>query len=411
MTTVDKQGASAEHGLRYVSILDFLVVLAKHKKFLVRFVLGAVLVAVVVLFLVLPRWYKSTAVVMPPKQQSALGLLSSLKSATAPLRSLGIGASNDQLSQFQTIVRSRRCYEDVITHFDLQRVYASDNMEEAVKELDGNLNVSLGKEDASLEIAVFDTDPSRAAAMANYFVEVLNKIYVEMSISEARGNREFLEIRYRKNLSDLKAAEESLKTFQQKYGVYSIPEQMKAAVEAAATLQSQVFLKEVQLGILDKTTSPENFVRQQTELELNELRRQLGQLKTGSLASGKEFKLFSSFDQAPQIGLLYFRYYREVEIQGKLLELLLPLFEQAKIEEQRNTPSLLVLDTAVPAVKASKPKRLLITALVGVGSVIVGILVAAILEFLSLSSSAMGAADHEKLKLIREELHFRRLFK
>ncbi len=44
----------------------------------------------------------------------------------------------------------------------------------------------------------------------------------------------------------------------------------------------------------------------------------------------------------------YFRIYREVEIQSKIMEVTLPLFEQAKMEEHKSIPTILVIDEAVP---------------------------------------------------------------
>ena len=51
---------------------------------------------------------------------------------------------------------------------------------------------------------------------------------------------------------------------------------------------------------------------------------------------------------------------RDFEIQNKVLEFLYPLYEQAKIEEQKNIPAVLVLDPAVPPEKKSSPKRTII---------------------------------------------------
>jgi len=66
-----------------------------------------------------------------------------------------------------------------------------------------------------------------------------------------------------------------------------------------------------------------------------------------------------------ELGVGYLRLYREVEIQSKLLELMLPVYEQAKFEEKKEKPSVLVLDIAVPAERKSWPKRLLIVFLSG----------------------------------------------
>src|SRR5579872_5146994 len=55
-----------------VSALDVLVLLVGHKRFLVRFVLGAMLLATVVSFL-LPVRYEARIVLLPPTQNSSIG--------------------------------------------------------------------------------------------------------------------------------------------------------------------------------------------------------------------------------------------------------------------------------------------------------------------------------------------------
>jgi uncharacterized protein involved in exopolysaccharide biosynthesis len=63
-----------------------------------------------------------------------------------------------------------------------------------------------------------------------------------------------------------------------------------------------------------------------------------------------------------------------VEIQYKILQFIAPLYEQAKVEENRSTPSVVVLDHAsVPELKA-KPKILLYGLLAFVTSSLLGLL-------------------------------------
>jgi len=349
----DIQEQATNGQMRYVNVLDYLVVLAKHKKFIAGFVFVSVVVAVVLLYLVLPRWYKSTSSVMPPKQKNLVSALSAVARATTSLRSLGLGGASDDLSQFQTILRSRRCMESVVQKFDLVKVYKTKNVLEALKELDGNVDISLGKEDVSLEISVYDTDPQRAADMANYLVEMLNAIYTELSYTEAKSNREFLEQRYQQNLRDMKTAEDSLKVFQQKYGIYSLPEAM----------------------------------------------------------SGKLLSSFLPFKQVPEVTMRYFELYRDLEIQNKILEFVLPFYEQVRLEEQRDTPSVIVLDTAIPADKPSKPRRLTIGAIVVVGSFLLGYLFAFFLESLERAKRPRNKEDEEKIALIQEKLSLRGLLR
>ncbi len=396
---------------RKINMLNGVVIIARHKKMILRVVLSVFILSIISFWLLIPRWYKSTAVIMPPKQKNALGLMSTLSRATSSLRSLGLGSPSDDLAQFLTILGSRRVLEEVINRFDLQKVYDLETMEKTVKELGSNVQISTGKEEVSVEIVTFDTDPQRSADMANYFVEVLNKVYLEMSVAEAKSNREFLEKRYLQNLSDLRKAEEEFKAFQEKYSAYSVPEQLKAAVGVAATLQSQVALKEVELGIISRSTAPDNPSRQSIELELQELRKQLGTMKTGSSGRDANIRIFPPFDRAPEIGMEYFRRYRELEIQGKILELLMPLYEQSKIEEQRDTPSVIVLDSAVPAVKADKPKRAILTVLITMASFIMTFFIALLLDRSAQARDNRSKQENEKIAMIRHELHWRNLFR
>ena len=54
------------------------------------------------------------------------------------------------------------------------------------------------------------------------------------------------------------------------------------------------------------------------------------------------------------------RYFREVELQGKIMEFILPMYEQSKIEEQKSIPTVVVIDPAVPAQLKDSPKRMFI---------------------------------------------------
>jgi tyrosine-protein kinase Etk/Wzc len=300
--------------------------------------------------------------------------------------------------------------DSLILRFDLQSVYSTPDQEKTRKELEGNIVVEMGKEDASLEVSVFDTDPRRAADMANYLVTKLNDIYLDLSVTEAKANREFLERRYHQNLDDLKAAEDSMRAFQSKYGAYSVSDQVKAAVEAAAMLEAKIASKEIELSLLGKTGGVDNPQRHIVELEIAGLRRQQSIMRNGSPTKEERSLIFIPFHNAPEVGIEYFRRYREVELQGKLLELIVPLYEQARIEEQRNTPSVLLLDNAVPAIRASKPKRMILMIVVALGSLLGGLGLVILREGIA-RARRIDADGGERFDFIKRELHWRNLLK
>ena len=62
----------------------------------------------------------------------------------------------------------------------------------------------------------------------------------------------------------------------------------------------------------------------------------------------------------PDLAMRSARLMREVEVQGKLLEILVPQYEQARMEESKNIPTLQVIDEPKVPLNKAKPKRMLI---------------------------------------------------
>lgn len=346
------------------SFWQFLYVLMKWKWFLLAWFAGIMVVVTIMVFLI-PRWYKVQASVLPPRNSNILSGLSSLSSmmqSVSPLLSrTGLGGPSPTFT-YLAILNSRSVMDSVINKFDLVKVYhiTSYPMEMAEKELRGNTVFDIDENDA-LTITVMDRDGKRAADMANYFVVLLNEIFTKVSVEEAHSNRLFIQQRYEKNLADLRNAEDTLTEFQQHYKVYDMPQQAKAAITAGADLEAQRIGAEVELGIMRQQYGEDAPQVKLKALQIQELSKGLNDLQNGS---GSDFDKGSSilpaFKNVPELGMAYLRLYRDYEIQTKLLEFILPLYEQAKIEEQKDTPATIVLDEAIPPERPTVPKRLFI---------------------------------------------------
>jgi tyrosine-protein kinase Etk/Wzc len=364
-------------------LLDFLAVVTKYRRIVTPFVVLATVVATVITLLV-PKWYKATASVFPAEKADLFGALdgvSSLVKSLSPSRALSSLTGNTETDKYTAILKSRTVLDSVIQKFDLVHVYdiTSYPIEKTTKELLSNVEF-VAEPEGNLTITVFDTDPQRAADMANYFVDMLNKTNVELQVQNARGNKLFIEQRYQKNLLDLSVAEDSMKVFQQRYGVIAMPQQTEASIKAGAELTAQLALREVQQGVLRQTQAADHPAVVAARIEIQELRRKLEQMNSGSLNGPGEMNVFVPFRKVPQMGMEYLRRYREVEIQYKILQFITPLYEQAKVEEKRQTPSVVVLDRAVPAERKAKPKVILWGLIALVGSVLISIFVVFFLE-------------------------------
>jgi capsule polysaccharide export protein KpsE/RkpR len=321
----------------------------------------------IILAFVLPKEYEGKATVLPSANSSGLlGMLgmgsavSSVAKQFTPL--LGGAAQIGNGFNYLAILNSRDAMERVVRKFDLVKVYSisDSSMEKTIKELRSNTNFEIGEYEQVI-VKVLDKDPLRAAAMANYYVDILNEINGSLSSEDARNLRMVIENRYLKNVSDLENAEDSLRFFQQKYGAFSLPEQAKASVTAGAELESQLILSQVKLSALEEqmsTTSPEV---QMLNDQIQALKQKMKDLNTGGgLKSSGDFSVFVPFKDVPGKTMQYLDLYRDVEIQTKLMETIYPMYEQARLEEAKETPTVLVLDRAVPPEKKARPMRLLI---------------------------------------------------
>jgi len=365
------------------TLVEFLQIVTRHRKFISRFVLLSTLGAIL-LALLLPKWYKSTASVFPAEKADLLGGLDGIASvakAFSPSRALSALGTNSETDRYMAILKSGSVLVAVIQKFDLVNVYGITSYpgERTAKELMSNVEFTVESE-GNLTVTVYDRDPQRAADMANFFVEMLNKTNTELMVQNARGNRSFIENRYRKNLEDLRAAEDSLKSFQKKFGVIALPEQTEASIKGAAEIVGQLALKDVQLGVLRRSLSADNASVQGVQIEIDELRKKLGELNTGTGVGANDPRVFVPFKMIPDLGAEYVRRLRNVEIQYKILQFITPLYEQAKVEENRQTPSVLILDKAAPAERKTKPKVSLYALLALVISLVLSFFVVFFLE-------------------------------
>ncbi len=328
------------------NMLEYLSILLRWRKFIVINFFAVALLTVGITLL-LPNWYKSTTTLLPPKQPDIFGNLGGASSLLKGLGSLGklggIGQKTGSYNYF-AILRSRSTMERVVKRFDLTTVYDTKNksVELAVKELFDNVSFEEESDD-NISIQVYDKDPVRASEMANYFVEVLNEVNTKLGTLEAKTNREFIEHRLDKCRSELKIAEDALRAYQEKTGVMISTDEKNSGVAAYAELYAMKVKKDIEVAVLQKTVSAEDSYMRQLKFEISELNKRL--------------------EAFPSAGLESFRLYREVVTQQRILEFVLPIYEQAKIDEQKDIPVLLVLDKAVPPEKKTKPQRSLIVLL------------------------------------------------
>src|ERR1043166_1478221 len=361
------------------SVLDFFTVLVRCRRFIVWVVLGSTIIATTVALLI-PKWYKATASVFPAEQTdlfSGLEGISSLVKSFSPAGKLASLTGPSEADRYVAILKSENALTRVIDKFDLTKVYdiTSYPHEKTMKELVSNVDFQIADE-GNLEVSVYDKDPVRSAAMANYFVDILNEINAQLHVQNAKANREFVEQRFSQNQTDLRKAEDALKAFQLAHGVIAMPEQTEASVKAGAEIYAMLAIKEIELATMKRTLSESHPSVAQKQNEIDAIKIKLKERSVGAGAAPDEMKILVPFRQTPELGAGYIRLYREVEIQNKILQFLTPLYEQSKVEEKRSTPSVVVLDRATVPERKAKPKISLFALLAFVISSVVSLVIA-----------------------------------
>ena len=76
------------------------------------------------------------------------------------------------------------------------------------------------------------------------------------------------------------------------------------------------------------------------------------------------------YSNIPEAAINYYRILRDIEINNEILKFVLPLYEQARFEEQKDIPVLQVVDYAVPPPKKAYPPRTILTLSIMIFSII-----------------------------------------
>lgn len=402
-----------------VSIIHYLSVFVEWRKFLIiNFLIVCFIAAGISLSL--PKWYTSMTTILPPTGESGdMGLSSLIGNLPLSGFGLGIGAISEQTNTFLAILNSRTVMEAVANKFNLMERYKTKNMEETVKTLRDRISVEVNEDGtislfAQAKTSYFpgEKDDNEAKELAkdiaNYFIEQLNEVNTKLKVEKAKNTRIFIERRYQQNLEDLKSAEEEFRQFQKKYGAVALPEQTAAVIKAAAELKAEIIAKEVEIGVLGRYVSDSHANLLQAQAELSELNKKYKEFKYGenfekdknaTINYSKDF--FLPFEDIPDIGVKYIRLFRDVTLQEKLLEFLLPQYEQAKIQEARDTPTVQVLDPAVKPERKSKPKRMLIVLFAG----FMTLAVAAMVGYINVNFDHLKVTDPDRYEQINKLIH------
>jgi uncharacterized protein involved in exopolysaccharide biosynthesis len=325
-------------------------------------ILGVTVLAAVVAagltFLIPPQYQAETRVMLPQGgSTSMLGLLETV----APGASALLGKGGGEYTRYLSILTSRTVLDRAVERFDLERVYETtdsvDPRGDAIAELGERMTFEVALDFDYLALRVLDEQPARAARMANYLVEELNRENTRLTASSARENLVFLERRLNEAEQALDSAKQAMQSFQERHGVVDLERQGEAYFTALGEARAQVARLEVEYGTLRQQFGDDNEQVAFARSALATARQQADRL-----TSGRDAMMPVPQAAMAGVGRQYTDLYQEVFTQGKIIEFLRPLYEQARFDEQREASAVQVLDPAIAPVRKAKPQRRVIVA-------------------------------------------------
>ena len=380
-------------------ILDLLLIVARRKMFILSMTVAGGAIFAIVAFL-LPMRFTSTAVIMPPQQ--AQSMTSALLGELGPLaglagRDLGLKNPSDL---YIGILGGRTIADSLIQKFKLREAYDVDSATDARKVLAKRSSFAAGK-DSLIKIAVQDTDPKRAADLANAYVQELYEQTARLALTESAQRRLFFEQKLEAAKESLADAEAALKSTQERTGVLKVDAQVESVIQSMAQLRAAIVVREVALASLRTAATGQNPEVVRQESELASMREQLKKLEArqGPQPAGDPMIPIS---RLPEAGLAYVRALRDLKYQETMFELLAKQYEIARIDEAKDAPLIQVVDTAIPPERKSWPPRAVFAI---AGAACFGLLACLLVL---LESRFQNPAEAEKLQSIRNAFWSRR---
>ena len=288
-----------------------------------------------------PKQYTARTVFIPPQtgQSGTAAAIASLGALSGLAGNLG--GMKTAADQYVSLLTSANVADRLIERFGLRAAYNVKTQVEARRKLEQRVKVALGRKDGLISLEVDDTNPQRAAEMANGFVAELRRLSSELTLTEAQQRRAFFE-------GELKRARDALSASQLRlqasgFNASVIKTEPRAAAESYARLKAEATASEVRLRTLTSQLSD-------TAPEVQSQKAQLAAL-------GSELRRLQQANNGEE-GSEYLSVYRDFKYQETLFDLLARQFELARLDEARESAQIQVVDVATPPELKSSPRRL-----------------------------------------------------
>lgn len=359
--------------MKNLSIYDIIELLSKKKRIIILFTLFFSIIAVAYSLLT-PKYWISQTTFLPEEDNS-----SALNFGAGSLLGLGAnlmgGVFQGEGVEMLAIMSSREFIEDVINKFDLINYFEINEMDElsntdiAVNKVTESLvKTSMSDESGILVVKVESRDKQLSMDIANYYIESLNNYYLNVRASKGKRQRIFLEQRVYEVNATIDSLSNELVKFQESTGLLEPTQQIASIIGLFSDLLIKKTENDLQLEIMKASSDNNNPLIKDLEMTDAIISKKISQLEGDEESSYNHFIL--PLNSISSKSAQYTKILMQIEVQKLVYQFVYPQYEQAKIDEVKDLPTIQIIDTARKAGIRSKPKRAKICVLVFLGAFI-----------------------------------------
>jgi capsule polysaccharide export protein KpsE/RkpR len=342
-----------------VHVLEYILVILKHKEFIIKITIGAMTAAALISLLIPPTYLAETKILPPQSGNSSMASLMASQMGL-PSAVLGVKTTNDL---YIALLRTRAVADYVIDNQNLILTFKAKSRESIRRILEANLVTRDDKKSGIVVVGFHHSNPQKAADIANAFVAGLQNLNNNLAVTEASQRRLFFEEQLRNAKENLIKSEENLKYFQQRTGTIKIDDEAKAVIGTVAEMRAKISAKEVQLRVMRSYATPENPDLLRLQDETAALKEELRKMESKTL--GGDDAVFN-VSKISSLGTEYIRRMREYKYNEALYEILIKQFEAAKLDESKDAALLQIIERAEAPEVRVKPDRRKIVVRTGV---------------------------------------------
>ena len=330
-----------------------------------------------------PHTYRYVITLMPPEQRSGGGISSLIQNVMPALPMGGIGSGSTQYTSVDVLASNAVCTElanmkEVSEAFTFLG-YAK---EEQISQIRNTISVDNRRSGVTgiivtLKTPYFMNEESITQhkkllfSIANNLPTAVDNVLHKKSSSTAKKTRMFIERVLSKHKKELDSVQSVIQEFQQKNNVIGIDAQTSAMVTNTASLSAELAKTEMQLSLAEQEYAASSPMVTALQKQIETINAQLQRMQTVGLVSFDKTTIH--VDSIPSLTKQYINLIRSQKVLEQIIAYLETQRLQESIQEEKDVPSVQVLDAAFGAPEKVSPKPLLMTMLAAVVSIVLSI--------------------------------------